>query len=167
MKSGTILTCCWCILWCQVRELPLVSGLSGLRGIVLIETIWPSVLLSPFPDALPCLYSLIFWEGLLAGSQDNGLAWALSSISQRVGSGYVSMYDVWGQVTECRGQKKKLATVKGFWTCNDQNLIQNQSYNELEVFLAALVMTHCVISPQPCFWAHSMCTLCCACQHTT
>lgn len=62
-------------IWLAVREennsVPLSPPLSlcfwanlGNEMTVLID--WLCVLLSHFPDAVPCLYSVIFWEGLLA-----------------------------------------------------------------------------------------------------
>lgn len=62
-------------LWLVVREennaVPLTPPLplgfwANLGNEVTALIDWLRVLLSHFPDAIPCLYSVIFWEGLLA-----------------------------------------------------------------------------------------------------
>lgn len=46
----------------------------------------------------------------------------------------------WGCVTE-NGVMKNLTTVEGFWTHNDQNIIQAQMCNESELFVSVFAST--------------------------
>lgn len=46
----------------------------------------------------------------------------------------------WGCVTE-NGVMKNLTTVEGFWTHNDQNIIQAQMCNESELFVSMFAST--------------------------